>query len=297
MGRRVWMWGKPTCVMLASCILFAPAASLAGQPAAVIVDYDGAAAIIGTRSGTKMEFQLGSVLEEGDRLDVPDPGFVKLNRGGACGLLLSPDTSRSEEPGCSTSRVSTYSVPSSGLTGDVSSRYQQLAEVLGWWDPERKSKPMRSRESYGLRVPALDNVAKPLLVAGGRTLEVRWVDGKPPFRLKAIASDGKQVDGIVADGARTGSVRILIETGKTFRLEVADASKVVSYKIYGIAAFEDAKGAKPLDDYDRASQIVAAISKSGGDWAFEGVQQIKGLALEPRIKTALTSAIEYGDWP
>ncbi|QRM45768.1 hypothetical protein [Rhizobium sp. BG4] len=297
MGRRVWMLGKPTCVILASCILFAPVASLAGQPAAVIVDYDGAASIIGARSGTAMEFQLGSVLEEGDHLDIPDSGFVKLNRGGSCGLLLSPDTSRSEEPGCSTSRVSSYSVPSSGLTDDVSSRYQQLAEILGWWDPERKSKPMRSRESYGLRVPALDNVAKPLLVAGGRTLEVRWVDGKPPFRLKATTSDGKQVEGIVAEGARTGSVHVFIEPGKTFRLEVADASKSVSYKVYGIAAFEDKKVAMPLDDYDRASQIVSSISMSGGDWAFEGVQQIKGLALEPRVKTALTSAIEYGDWP
>jgi len=297
MDKRVWDEWMPRLVALASFVLLAPVVAHAGQPAAVVVDYDGAASVVGERFGKPIELQLGSVLEEGDRLDVPRAGFVKLNSAGECQLLLSPEATVAEETGCSASRVSSYSVPASGLTGGVSSRYQQLAEVLGWWDPERKSKPMRSRESYALRVPALDKVAKPSVVAGSRTFEVRWVDGKPPFRLNAILPDGNQIDGTVADGARNGTISAHIEAGKAFRLVVTDATRTVSYKVYGASGFADDNDSPPLDDFDRASRIVAAISESGGDWAFEGVQQIRGLTLDRRVKQALTNAIEYGDWP
>jgi len=288
---------RNSLLILAFSLLWPWPVSWAGQAAAVIIDYHGGLTISGTRSGAAMVFQLGSILEEGDQVEIPQTGFVKINRGGECRLLLSPN--RQDSPaGCTTiERLTSYSVPPSGFAGDISGRYQQLAEVLGWWDPERTTKPMRSRESYRLRVPVLDAVTKPLVVAGDRTLHVRWVDGKPPFQLRAITSDGQQFDGVVSQGHRTGSVRITIANGKTVRLELRDTSKMVSYNLHGVKAFDEKGLGSPVDDYDRASRIVSLISESGGDWAFEGAQRIMTLQLEPRIKTALTDAIAFGDWP
>lgn len=289
---------RSSLLILAFSLLWPWPISWAGQAAAVIIDYQGGEAINGTRSGAPMVFQLGSILEEGDQVEIPKAGFVKINRGGECRLLLSPERPEDSPASCTTmDRATSYSVPPSGFAGDISGRYQQLAEVLGWWDPERTTKPMRSRESYGLRVPALDAIAKPLVVAGDRILHVRWVDGKPPFHLRAITSDGRQFDGVVSQGNRTGSVNIPVPDGKTVRLEVSDISKIVSYRLHGVKAFDEKGLGTPVDDYDRASRIVSLISESGGDWAFEGAQRIMTLQLEPRVKTALTDAIGFGDWP
>ncbi|MBY5768537.1 hypothetical protein HFN63_00115 [Rhizobium leguminosarum] len=244
-----------------------------------------------------MKFELGTVLEEGDRLEVPERSFVKINRGGTCEWLASPDYQEKAEEGCTAKITSDYLVSAPGLAGEVVDRYQRLAEVLGWWDPERGRKPMRSRDSYKPRVPALDDIAKPLVVAGDRVLQVRWVDGKPPFRLVAIAPNGRKAEGVVTEGGRSGTVNVTVEDEVAIRLELAAADEVVSYTLYGVSRFDAASGNAGIDDYDRASRIVAAISDSGGDWAFEGVQQISTLKLEPRVKKALTDAIEFGDWP
>ncbi|MGZ2381199.1 hypothetical protein ACVIDN_002562 [Rhizobium brockwellii] len=288
-------WGS--LLILTVSILWPGPFGSAAEGVALIVDYGPGNEVRGTRAGAPMKFELGTVLEEGDRLKVPERGFVKINRGGTCECLASPDYQEKAEEGCTAKITSDYSVSAPGLAGEVAGRYQRLAEMLGWWDPERERKPMRSRDSYKPRVPALDNIAKPLVVVGDRVLQLRWVDGKPPFRLVAILPNGRKAEGVVTESGRSGTVTVAVKNETAIRLELTAGDEVVSYTLYGVSRFDAASGDAGIDDYDRASRIVAAISDSGGDWAFEGVQQISTLNLDPRVKEALTDAIEFGDWP
>jgi hypothetical protein len=270
---------------------------LAAGSVSVLVDYGPGVDVSGRRNGEVKTFKLGAVLEAGDQLVIPANGFVRIDRGGACDMVTGASFTTSDKEECNSLTGSTYEIPAQGIAGSASARFQELAQVLNWWDPKRPRKPMRSRDSYRPRVPALDGVDRPVLAEGNRLLEVRWVDGKPPFQLTAITGDGQAVSGSVLEKDRRGTVKVTVKNGETVRLELKAGNQVKTYELLGardlpVEGMGDAAG-----DYDRAALILAAISKSGGDLAFEGSQQIAALQLPPRIKQALIDAIQFGDWP
>jgi len=281
--------------MTVAAVVMATAPGRTAGVIAVIVDYGPGATISGDRNGKAATFALGTVLEAGDRLVIPDDGFVRIDRGGNCEFITGASFAPTDPGTCTSHLASSYVMLPQGMADSASARFRELAEVLNWWDPKRPRKPMRSRDSYRPRVPALDGVDRPLLAEGERVLQVRWVDGKPPFQLSAVTGDGRVVTGVILEKERRATIKLSVRSGEMIRLELKAGNQAKTYELLGtrdLLVKGDAAG-----EYDRASMILSAISKSGGDFAFEGSQQIAALQLPSRIKQALMDAIQFGDWP
>lgn len=267
----------------------------AADVVAVVVDFEGSAHRL--RNGESGELKLGSTLNAGDEVTVAPGGSVTLRSGGRC-LLVAEMAEPATKPSCEHIASATYRVEGRRFSESMSDRLVALSDVLSWWDPEVTRKPMRSRDSYQPAILALKDMAATPLVEGDRELHVRWVDGAPPFTLTLEGQDGRFAAIPAADDARRAIIRATIRPGVQYRLVLRDGTRTIRYALRGVAA--DEAGDLPetaTDPLEQAAELVGAVSDSDGVWAFEALQRLRALPLEPRVKTALIDAIELGDWP
>lgn len=273
-----------------------PTAADAADVAAVVVDFSGSVAKLGDR-GTS-DLKLGSNLVVGDEVKLAPGASLTLRTAGRCTMITETSEAPSSSLGCERITASSYRIQEKGFAGTLTERLAALSAVLAWWDPQTSRKPMRSRDAYMPEIPALKDSMLAPLVEGKRELQVRWVDGAPPFTLSLEGPEGNVFAEQMAGDARRSTIRATIKAGDKYYLVLKDGKRTNRHALVGVAAAEAEDLPSPeLDPLEQAASLLGAISDSNGTWAFEALQRVYTLELDLRVKTALTDAIELGDWP
>lgn len=277
-------------------VLLQSTAAVAADVAAVVVDFSGT--VVKVSDGGSSDLKLGTNLFVGDEVNLTPGASLTIRTAGRCTMITETSEVPSSSEGCERVTASIYRIEEKGFAGALTERFAALSDVLAWWDPETSRKPMRSRDAYMPGIPALkDNMPAPL-VEGERVLQIRWVDGAPPFTLSLEGPEGKVIAEPMAGDARRATIRATIRAGEKYDLVLKDGTRTNRHALVGVAAAEaEELPSTELDPLEQAASLLGAISESNGIWAFEVLQRMYTLPLDFRVKTALTDAIELGDWP
>jgi hypothetical protein len=276
--------------------LLKPIGAEAADVAAVVVDFSGSVTKLG--SSERKELKLGSNLMVGDEVMLAPGASLLLRAAGRCMIVAETADALPSSEGCELITEKTYRIEANGFADTLTERLAALSSVLAWWDPQTTRKPMRSREGYLPEIPALKDIVFAPVVEGKRELEVRWVDGAPPFTLLLEGPEGIVVAEPMAGQQRRATISASIKAGTTYHLVLKDGTRTNRHGLIGVTAVDATElPSAEFEPLEQAAGLLGAISDSNGSWAFEGLQRIYALPLDPRVKAALTEAIELGDWP
>lgn len=296
--RKFILFSIPAALQLAFPLYEARAA----EKVAAIIDYHMQYTMV-TRAKEPVTMTIGSPLNKGDLVMLSKEGFLKLHTGDGCKILtISKEELRTSDDGgtCEVLEVvSPYKIEFEASDSFFGAGGRRLRQIADWWDPrQRRRQSLYSRDSEAPEIPALGKATGSTVLAGDRTLRIRWLGGQPPFRVRITGPDGAVFDGRPASDERVLMIPAVITAGTDYGVELStdNPPRKAHYTFHGATDFGgDVTDAG--DDYARADRLMKLVSKTRGAWALEAVQQLSTYNIDLRLKGALIDAIEHGDWP